>query len=386
MTPVGHAPERLRILVVTRSYPAPGDLYQYPFVHRRVLAYQGRGHDVAVFRPSGADGQHRFEGVTCRSGGDDALAAFVHEWQPTVVAVHGLSEQMWPSLLPLSPTYAIRAWLHGSEIPAFFRQKAECIEDPVERKTALQAVAVRRAFWQHLLGSKPDGLKLVFVSNAAVDLAREDLGGGLRTGDYAVIPNPIDTDLFAFRQKDPEDRWHVLMIRPFDSPTYGNDMAVSAILRLSQMSDFDRMRFTIIGDGPLFETTLEPLSTLPNIGITRRFLTQAEIAAEHRRHGIFLVPTRLDTQGVSRDEAMSSGLVPVTNSIPAVSEFVDGSCAGLAEPDDAAGLADAIRSMIDNPALFLRRSAAAADRVRNQTGHEKIVPQELELLAETVEA
>jgi glycosyltransferase involved in cell wall biosynthesis len=35
------------------------------------------------------------------------------------------------------------------------------------------------------------------------------------------------------------------------------------------------------------------------------------------------VPSRTDTQGVSRDEAMSSGLVPVTNAVAAIPEFVD---------------------------------------------------------------
>lgn len=377
-----NSPRLLRILVVTRSYPAPGDLYKYPFVHRRVLAYLAAGHEVAVFRPSDVAGRHEFDGVTCWSGDRDALTAFVAQWDPSVVAVHGLSEQMWPFLAPIASSHAIRAWLHGSEIPAFFRQKAECIEDPDERAAALRAVDVRRAFWKRLLGSKPDGLKLVMVSNAAVDLAREDLDGDLRAGDYAVIPNPIDTDLFDCPPKGPEDRWKVLMIRPFDSPTYGNDMAVSAILDMSQRSDFDRLEFTIIGDGPLFETTLKPLAALPNVRVQRRFLTQTEIVAEHGNHGIFLVPTRLDTQGVSRDEAMSSGLVPVTNSIPAVAEFVDDSCAALAAPDDAAGLSDALRSMIDDPALFLRRSAAATDRVRAQAGHERIIPQELALLAD----
>jgi glycosyltransferase involved in cell wall biosynthesis len=372
----------LRILLVTRSYPAPGDLYKYPFVHRRVLAYLASGHQVAVFRPSDQPGEHRFEGVTCLSGGREALEDCARSWKPDVIAVHGFSETIWPVIEPLAESFPIRAWLHGSEIPAFFRQKAQCIEDSEERQTALQAVEVRRAFWQRFLGCKPDRLKLVFVSNAAVDLAREDLAANLRLADYAIIPNPIDTDLFAFKQKRPGDRWRVLMIRPFDSLTYGNDMAVSAIRRMSEMRDFDRLQFTIIGDGPLFESTLKPLLALRNVRIERRFLTQPEIAEEHGKHGIFLVPTRLDTQGVSRDEAMSSGLVPVTNSISAVSEFVDDSCAALAAPDDVTGLTDALQLLIDGPALFTRKSAAAANRVRMQTGHEVIIPQELELLAE----
>jgi hypothetical protein len=95
-----------------------------------------------------------------------------------------------------------------------------------------------------------------------------------------------------------------------------------------------------------------------------------------------MVPSRLDTQGVSRDEAMASGLVPATNRIPAILEFVDDRCAALANADDASGLADAVLAMLDDPALFLRRSAAAAERVRKQSGHVKVIPLELKLLAE----
>ena len=142
------------------------------------------------------------------------------------------------------------------------------------------------------------------------------------------------------------------------------------------------MEFTIIGDGPLFDETLQPIRGLPNVVIRREFLTQAEIAEEHSRRGIFLVPTRLDTQGVSRDEAMSSGLVPVTNAIPPVLEFADHSCAGLAAPNDPIGLADKLWEIVQSPELFHWRSAAAAERVRKQSANHIIIPRELALLAE----
>lgn len=377
-------PSPMRILLVTRSYPAAGDLYKYPFVHRRVLAYVAAGQEVSVFCPSDRAGQHSFEGVACLAGDRDTLTAHAQAWRPDVVAVHGLSELMWPVVEPLAGQVPIRAWLHGSEIPAFFRQKAQCIADPEERELELQAVEVRRAFWQWLLGCNAARLKLVFVSNAAVDLAKVDLSGNLHADDYSVIPNPIDTELFRGEPKTSEDRWRVLMIRPFDSPTYGNDMAVAAILQMSRRSDFDRLSFTIIGDGPLFESTLKPVSAFPNVRIERRFLTQAEIAAQHAGHGIFLVPTRLDTQGVSRDEAMSSGLVPVTNLIPAVAEFVDSECASLAPANDAGALADGLLEMIEDPSIFVRRSVAAADRVRRQRSSKVIIPRELALLKAAV--
>ena len=374
----------MRILVLTRSYPAAGDLYQYPFVHRRVLAYRAAGHDVTVFRPGteAAPLEFEYEGVRWSAGNGDALAEAIGRAPPDVIAAHGFCETMWDALAPHAGVIPIRAWLHGSEIPAFFRFKAEAIADPSSRAAALQAVDERGRFWDRFLGAFPPRFGLVFVSHSAVDLARTDWGERLRDDHYAVIPNPIDTDLFAYREKSADDRLSILSIRPFDSPSYGNDMTAAAIRMLSERPGFARLRFTIIGDGPLFDETLAPIRHLDNVTIQRRFLSQQEIVAEHRRHGVFLVPTRLDTQGVSRDEAMSSGLVPVTNAVSAVPEFVDGSCAALAPPDDPRGIADALWEMVEDPSLFLVRSAAAARRVRAQTGHERIIPQELALLRE----
>lgn len=364
----------MRILVVTRSYPSADDLYQYPFVHRRVLAYRDLGHEVAVFRPSAQTGTHDYEGVTCFSGGTAALAGLAGPFGPDVVAAHGFTEQMWPLLQAVHRP--ICAWLHGSEIPAFARVKAELEEDPDRRQAMLDAVRQRLEFWRGFLPARPDGFRLVFPSHSAIEMMAEDLG----PVDGVAIPNPIDTDLFQYREKTAEERLRVLMIRPFDSRSYGNDLAVAAIESLSSKRGIDGLSFTIIGDGPLFDETLAPIRGLTNVTIERRFLTQAEIAALHGRHGLFLVPTRLDTQGVSRDEAMASGLVPVTNRIPAVDEFVDDRCAGLAPPDDAQGIARALQQTVENQALFLSRSAAAAARIRQDRSHAAIIPVELELL------
>jgi glycosyltransferase involved in cell wall biosynthesis len=371
----------VRICVVTRSYPSPGNLYQYPFVHRRVLAYGAAGHDVSVFRPGEGDtaSAHDFEGVTCLTGNASALRRFAASWKPEVIAAHGLSEAMWEVLRPVAGEIPVRAWLHGSEIPEFMRRKALVTAAP-ERASALEAVKVRCDFWNGLLGSLPPGLKLVFVSEVSVDMARVDWGSRLANDDYAIVPNPIDTGLFQYRPKAPGDRLRVLLIRPFDSQTYANDLAVEAVARLA--SARPELRFTIIGDGPLFESTLAPLRGLAAVEMQRRFLAQEEIAEQHRRHGIFLVPTRLDTQGVSRDEAMASGLVPVTNAIPAVREFVDEGCAAIAPPDDSAALAESIVEMIGRPQLFLERSRAAADRIRRERSNTVIIPRELALLEE----
>lgn len=367
----------MRIALLTRSYPSEDDLYQYPFVHRRVVAYRALGHEVMVLRLAAQEGAHGFDGVTCHSVPSSAFAARVADFTPDVVAVHGPDEAMWPAIAALGARWTVCGWLHGSEIPAFFREKANRIADKARRDAALAAVAQRAAFWRQALSPWPEHVHLAFVSHDSIGLMRHDLDDVLRDDRLAVLHNPIDTDLFAGPPKDPAQRFNILSIRPYDSPSYGNDLAVAVVRELADHPRFADMRFTFIGDGPLFDETLEPLRGLANVTIQRRFLRQEEIAALHRDNGIFLVPTRLDTQGVSRDEAMSSGLVPVTNRVFAVPEFVDESCAGLAEADDAAGLAREIAAMIDDPALFLARSKAAAARVRRQSAHGIIIPQEL---------
>jgi glycosyltransferase involved in cell wall biosynthesis len=378
------AARRPRILLLTRSYPADGDLYQYPFVHRRVLAYRSAGHDVLVFRQGGgvSESSYVFDGIECLTGGPAMFGSTIARFGPDVIAAHGFCETMWPMLEGIAGKVPVRAWLHGSEIPGFFRKKAESIADPQARQRALAAVERRRGFWRDFMDALPDRLGLVFVSNHAVDMMREDVGPLIDAADVSVIPNPIDTDLFAYHAKTADDRFAVLSIRPFDSPTYGNDMSVAAIRSLARREGFDRTHFTIIGDGPLFEETLAPLLGLENVTIQRRFIDQREIASEHAKHGVFLVPTRLDTQGVSRDEAMASGLVPVTNAVSAVPEFVDGKCAALAPADDSDALADALWAMVEDPQLFLSRSAAATERVRRQSGQDRVIPAELALLTE----
>jgi len=187
-------------------------------------------------------------------------------------------------------------------------------------------------------------------------------------------------DFFQTQKKEVEQRLSILSIRPFASRTYANDLAVRAILDLSEETWFDELTFTIVGDGPLFDETVEPLRKFPNITLQKRFLTREQILDLHRSSGVFLVPTRLDSQGVSRDEAMSSGLVPITCAVSAVPEFVDRDSGILVGQEDWKGLADAIRLLRDSPATFERLSAGAAQRVRLQSPARAVAAAEVELM------
>ena len=206
---------------------------------------------------------------------------------------------------------------------------------------------------------------------------------GVPTRRAHIIPNVVDGELFPYREKSDDDRLHILSIRPYASRKYANDQTVAAIVALSTRPYFSRLRFTIRGEGPLFPETVAPLHSFANVSVHEGFLPQHEIAELHSGHGVFLAPTRFDSQGVSMCEAMASGLVPVTTDIAAIPEFVKHRHTGLlAPPEDATALADLIETLYYNPELFHRLSSTTARRVREQCGADATVRREIELIGQ----
>jgi glycosyltransferase involved in cell wall biosynthesis len=371
---------RAEHLVLTNHYPSYDDLYRNTFVHSRVSAYGERGTRVDVFRLRSSEplSYHEFHNVDVISGSQEALHKLLLGGSYKSVLVHFLDESMWQVLQQHIDRIKVFVWVHGAEIQPWHRRDYNYETDQHRDAAKLQSEA-RMAFWRGLLREMPKNMKLIFVSNYFAEEVMEDLGFRLPETLYTIIHNPIDTELFTYQGKLPEQRKKILSIRPYANRKYANDLSVSAILELAKKPFFKDMNFRMIGDGLLFDETLAPLRSFENVHIERRFLTHNEIAALHREYGIFLCPTRMDAQGVSRDEAMSSGLVPVTNNVAAIPEFVDGNCGVLAEAEDADGLAAGIAALYEQPEKFLAISKAAAERVRSQSDVKQIILKELEL-------
>ncbi|GAA4814607.1 glycosyltransferase [Nocardioides caeni] len=369
-------------LLVTNQYPSYGDLYRNAFVHARVRRYQRAGLTVDVFRHrSGKPVLHtEFEGVDVMRGDTDRLASLLSSGSHRRILVHALDEDMWSVIRSVGPEIPVLVWVHGSEIQPLSRRMSNYPGEVPERAAATSARRV--AFWQRVLDEAGPHVHFVFPSHYLAETVQEDLQRTLAEERFTVLPNPIDTDVFRHREKAPDQRHRILSIRPYTTRIYANDLAVAAVLDLVDEPWFDELAFHFVGDGPLFDETLAPLRDLPNVTIERRYLEQAEIAALHADHGVMLIPSRSDTHGVTRDEAMASGLVPIVSAVAAVPEFVSETEGFLAPPEDHRALARAIAELHADPDDFQRRSAAAAARVRRQAGIEVTLAQELALIRE----
>src|SRR5690606_1274978 len=286
-------------LLITKDYPRYDALYRYGFVHKRILGYAGAGCRVDVFRFSNAALRFdEFEGVDVVAGQAEHLRMLVEDGGYRTILVHAMDPLMWEHVKPLLETRRVVVWIHGAEIQPWFRRMSNFGSDPAAQDMARRASGKRLAMWEDVLRRPHPNLRVVFVSRYLAAQALCDLGIELPRGQVHVIPNFVDGDLFRYQPKAPEQRKRILSIRPFASHVYANDLSVEAIRRLSTEPFFGELEFTIVGVGPLFDQTVEPLRAYPNVRLEKRFLSQVEIATLHREHGVFLVPSRMDSQGV----------------------------------------------------------------------------------------
>ncbi|MGY0560323.1 glycosyltransferase family protein [Luteimonas sp. A277] len=372
-------PGQGRLVVVVNQYPSRESLYRNAFVHRRVKAYQrlGVAVDVVWVTRTLTPTSYEFDGVQVQVCDADSLRATLRISGHEAIAVHFLDRDMWTALEEAAATTRTVVWLHGSDIQSWHRRKFN-FRAGSEQATAARESEARTAFWKGLMEAPPAGLGFVFVSRMFAGQVWEDIGVQLPDDRWTVIHNPIDTGLFQYWKKSPEQRFRILLVRPHHSRVYANDVAAKVISLLSLRPEFRQMSFLLVGDGPLFEENFGQLLQYPNVHFRRSFLTQQELASLYRDYGIFLVPTRADTQGVTRDEAMACGLVAVTNRVGAVAEFVDNECAILAAEEDAEAMAEGILSLLANPDRFQQMSAAAAARVRMQSDMDDVIAKEIE--------
>lgn len=372
---------RSETIVVADHYPAYDDLYRYMFVHKRNLLYKENSlvTDMLCINMWGDNGYREFENMNVTDGGADKLSSVLENGNIKTVCVHFLNPYMWSVLKNYLDEINLIVWSHGSDIQPWHRRKFNYKTD-VDIEEAKKASEKREEFWKEVFEySENHNIHFVYVSEFFKNQIEEDYGVDL-TDRCSIIHNCIDTDMFSYEKKSADQRFNIMSVKSFSTLTYANDITQQAILLLSKEAEFSQMTFDLYGDGERFDEDTQQLKKFSNVHLHRGFLTQAQIAELHKTHGIYIATTRMDTQGVSRDEAMSSGLVPVANAVAAIPEFVDESCGILAPAEDAKAVADGILKLVRNPELFMQMSENAANHVRSLTSKQFTIDKETSLI------
>jgi len=382
---IANVMEQNDYLILSNVYPEKNNLYRNMFVHRRAELYKDYGINADIFRFSNNESSfsyYEFENLFVMNGGKRHLSELIKRKKYKKILIHFVNQEMFEAIEDSGEDIPIVIWIHGVETEKWYRRWFNFSKNSVELKRALGNIERNRQtlnFMKYVYECTHLDIKFVFVSKWFKEAVAE-CDTNTVVENYEIIHNVVDENLFEYQEKDIEQRKKILSIRPYASRKYANDLTVKAILELSQKPFFRDLEFNIFGEGPLFHEVLEPIKQFENVNIHNRFLAQNEIARLHKEHGVFMCPTRLDSQGVSMCEAMSSGLIPITNGVTAIPEFVNETCGYLAEKESHIDMVKAIEELYYNSSIFKQKSLNAATRMREQCGKQKVISEEIKVI------
>lgn len=370
------------VLLVAPGYPSMANKYMMGFVHTRVQAYKKLGWniDVAAVSDYLNTSIYEFEGVKVFKTNYYHLREVLRCRKYKKILIHFFDDRYANVLDSIDMTETkLYFYLHGAETlywdwekiaSPYFGEKAE-INDVLREKFKCRDRVIKKY-------SQLPNVKWIFVSEWAKNRSEELVGVKYQNVD--VVPCLIDTELFRYEKKDPELRKKIFVLRKFDNiSTYSLDLDVRTILELSRRPYFKELEFDIYGDGDMFEKILAPLTQFSNVHMHKTFLTHEQIREMQKEHGIALIASRFDTQGVTIGEAAAAGCVTVTSDVPGIRQWFPSEVNTICEPENYVGYADVIERMYYNPEEFVYLGKVLSDSVRNQFDFAHTIQKELDI-------
>ena len=215
------------------------------------------------------------------------------------------------------------------------------------------------------------------------DSFRDEVVGRLGTDParFTIVPGAVDTERFTPGPPPPEDPPVMLYHGRVDARKGVLDLLAAAqMLRTGG----DRFRLLISGIGPTFDETaaaIERLGLADCVEMTG-YVDYEDVPAVYRRAGIFVSPTYAEGFSNTILEAMASGMAVVScRSVGVVDCIRDGANGLLTEPGDVAGLAQALRRVLQDRSLRDRLAAAALAECRAVYSWPKVAGQIMDVYA-----
>jgi L-malate glycosyltransferase len=376
---------RHKIILLNQAYPNPEmNNVGNPFVHDRAKLL-AKYFDLVIAKTSSTETDYEYENVKvkCFKNLND-FQIFTNEYDPKLFIIHFCEPWMYThGILKFDKPALI--FVHGSEAHSWYRILFILNKNNIKgflKFMFFNTLTVLNFRKMILFSNEKKSIHFAFVSDWMRRITETDTF--TKINNYSIIHNGIDTNLFAFQKKTLDHRKKILILRSFDSKKYANDLSMDAILRLSRKSFFKDLEFHIYGKGIWWEKETNKIKHFSNVFLNNNFLNHQQIQRLHKDFGIFLCPTRMDAQGVSMCEAMSSGLVPVTSLSTAIPEFVKDGQSGFLT-NNSKEIAEKIELLYNNPELFLKMSEYASQGIAEESKIEKVVNEEITLVERCIE-
>lgn len=345
------------------------------FVHVRAKLYRGSGHQVKVFLMSDRGSEYQYEGISIYRWPKALFEAEINRFNPDVVAIFYATFWMIPAIRRLA--YPKVVWILGHEVLWAFRLLASRnLLDWVKKRVVLlprltyQLLSVRKLLFEVE--------QSIFVSNWLLEAAEKNLLAKFEHA--AVIPNPVDTQMFSYLQ--PEKMMSGLSLRSLERSIYGLDVAIKAFAKMEGAS------LTICGRGRFAKRYAKMISNYnSNTRLQTEYIQHTNLPRFFRGFGFFVAPSRQESQGLAMCEAMSCGLPVVASRVGGIPEYVrDGVDGYLVPPNDPDALRDGITRLLSDKDRFLSMSRNAREHIEMRCNPNVITTRELEVMRKAVDS
>ena len=360
----------MRIAVLTEYYPNHDNPASGVYVHVRTAAYVKRGEDVRVYLVRNGELRYdSYEGVPVVAGAAETIRAEIERFGPNVIALHTPYPGVPHTRVAESLAIPRVVWIHGYEtlITALYGYHSGL----ARVFSILHDLRKVRRLKRALTGAAA----VVYVSDWFRRVSQ-------RTMAYShpksmVIPNPVDTRLFRPRDET-RTNGHLrgIALRPLRR-VQGLDVAVRAFVGV------DDSPLNIVGTGPEAETLKGLISRLDSpVELEERSVPHERVPELLAGFDYFVAPSRSATQCLAMTEAMACGMPVIATRVGGIPEFArDGIDGYLVSVGDSAALRRAVRELIRDPDRAKEMGRNAREQVEANFSVERVIPQELEILA-----
>lgn len=351
----------MKVLHLTFAYPTPENPGNGIFVREHVRATAG-SNAVALVHLDRGGGSFRIEpipeegfpalrvryprsrlGYVLHFAGAYAALRRLRRsgFHPDVIHAHFFPAALPPLLLrPLfrAPVVVTEQW------SVFLPEDPATLPPSVQR---LARFALRRA---------------AFVIPVSDALRRGMIAAGIQAR-YRVVPNVVDTELFAARPHAPGRPSRLVFVGLLYEAKGVPDLLQAVALLLSQGRD---VSLEIVGDGPRRADYEQKARTLgvEHAVVFRGFVSKSEVAHILQSSDLFVLPSLYDNNPNALLEAQACGLPAVASRVGGIPEIIGEDTGLLAVPGDAAALAAAIIEALGDPDRFDRAAIAREARAR----------------------
>lgn len=216
----------------------------------------------------------------------------------------------------------------------------------------------------------------------------------VRRSDAVVTPSAAMAEQLAARVGYPRDRLLIVpngvrlgpLLPPGDAvgtlsvldPVKGLDVFLDAAARLAR--DRPALRFVVAGRGPE-EAALRARAARLGLGSRVTFPGYVPAGEVLARLGVLALPSLMENAPMALLEAMAAGVPVVASRVGGIPELAPPGTALLVPPRDPAALAEAVASLLDDPAARAAQRERGRERVEREGSREVMTERMLEVYA-----